>query len=401
MNELNLMEWYVVTREQFNAGTPKDNGLYFIKDENVIYRGSELYTKAIEFYTGEKPTVYAPNRIYMNTDTLVGSVHNGTEWVDVITPGSGTGVTVDTEVTADGANAVSGAAVAAYVGAEIAKVLTGAKWDPNEHILTFPKGHTAEGEEANEVNIVLTGMGVSLQYVKATGKLDLLDAQGNALGESINLDLDRFVVGGEYDAENKKIVLYFDAEKTDKVEIPVAEIVTISAAEGNALELREDGLYVGLPDVSNKMDKPTETTVGNIAIFDANGNVKDSGKNFEDIASGGHSVYRGTTLEEATTGKTPQKDDVAIVATTTGEGENAKTTYATYIYDGTTWVCIADTATTGTGGTTVEIPADKIATSETLAASAADASDEKVVSEKAMLANYEKITEALTWKTEM
>ena len=33
MNELNLMEWYVVKREKINAGTPKDNGHYFIKDE--------------------------------------------------------------------------------------------------------------------------------------------------------------------------------------------------------------------------------------------------------------------------------------------------------------------------------------------------------------------------------
>ena len=399
MDGLNLMEWYVVTREQYNAGTPKDNGLYFITGENVIYRGTQLYTKAIEFYTGDnKPTNPAPNRIYMNSTTFVGSVYNGTEWVDVIKPASD--VTVDEAVTAEGTNAVSGKAVATYVATEIAKVLTGATWDPTEHMLTFPKGFTAEGGEANEVNIVLTGLGVSLQYVKATGKLSLLDASGNELGEGVNLDLDRFVTSGEYDAATKTIKLFFDAEKTDSVSIPVAEIMAISKVEGNALQMKEDGLYVAIPNLDGKMDKPTDTTENNIAVFDANGNVKDSGKSFDDIATGGHAVYRGTTLEEAITGKTPQKDDIAIVSTTTGEGETAKTTYAVHIYDGTNWACISDTAITG-GGSTVEIPADKIATSTTIADSAETASDEKVVSEKAMMDKYEAIASAMTWKTEM
>ncbi len=50
--------------------------------------------------------------------------------------------------------------------------------------------------------------------------------------------------------------------------------VKISEEAGNALVLKNDGLYV---DISGKMNKATGTTAGHIATFDSNGNVIDSG----------------------------------------------------------------------------------------------------------------------------
>lgn len=401
-----MLNWYIVTRAQYNAGTPNENGLYFISDENVIYRGSELYTKSIDFYTGEKPAAPAPGRIYFNTETSTGSVYRENVWVDVIKPAETVEVTVDDTVAVDGANAVSGKAVAAHVAAEIAKVLTNASWDATEHMLTFPKGFTAEGEEANEVNIVLTGLGVGLQYVKATGKLDLIDAAGNALGAGINLDLDRFVTSGEYDAANKKIKLYFDAEKTDFVEIPVAEIMALSATEGNALVMKDDGLYVATPDLTGYLQKPASTTEGNILAFDADGNVVDAGKSVAEIVEEittevGHTTFTGSTLDEALTGHTPTEGDMAIITTVTpGEGEGAEdtTVVTTHYYDGTKWITIA---TTGTTGSVAPAPTIEIATTANVAASAAEGSDAKAASEKLLLTKYEELAAAMSWKTEM
>lgn len=400
-----MLNWHIVTREQYNAGTPVASSLYFIKGENVIYRGTDLYTQAIQFYTGEeKPANPAPGRIYFNTATSTGSVYENNGWVDVIKPAEAAAeIVVDGTVTADGANAVSGKAVNDFVAAEIAKVLTNATWDPTEHMLTFPKGFV-EGEDAPEVNIVLTGLGVGLQYNKTTGKLDLLDASGNAIGDGINLDLDRFVTSGEYDAVNKKIILFFDAEKTDKVEIPVAEIMALSAVEGNALTMKDDGLYVATPDLSGYLAKPESTTEGNVVVFDAEGNVVDSGKSLDEFVAevtAGHAVYRGATLDEALTGHTPAQNDIAIITTTTPateEGGDATTTVTTYSYDGTKWVVIA---TTASAGQVAPAPSVEIATTENAATSAAEASDSKAASEKLVLTKYEELASALEWKETM
>ncbi len=57
--------------------------------------------------------------------------------------------------------------------------------------------------------------------------------------------------------------------------------VNISAAEGNQLQVKEDGLFVPAPaavDLSGKADKVIDAVEGNFAGLDANGNLTDSGK---------------------------------------------------------------------------------------------------------------------------
>ena len=57
--------------------------------------------------------------------------------------------------------------------------------------------------------------------------------------------------------------------------------VNVSAAVGNALVLKDDGLYVPAPekvDISGKADKVTGATTGNFAALDGEGNLTDSGK---------------------------------------------------------------------------------------------------------------------------
>jgi len=57
--------------------------------------------------------------------------------------------------------------------------------------------------------------------------------------------------------------------------------VNISKAEGNQLQLKDDGLYVPPStevDISSKADKVTGAAAGDLAGLDANGNMTDSGK---------------------------------------------------------------------------------------------------------------------------
>lgn len=72
----------------------------------------------------------------------------------------------------------------------------------------------------------------------------------------------------------------------DGKEITVA--VNVSKATGNALQVKEDGLFVPkaeVVDISGKADKVADATEGNFAGLDANGNLTDSGKKASDFVS--------------------------------------------------------------------------------------------------------------------
>ena len=58
--------------------------------------------------------------------------------------------------------------------------------------------------------------------------------------------------------------------------------VNVSAAAGNALTLKDDGLYV---DISGKADKVKNATAGNFAALDESGNLTDSGKKPADFVA--------------------------------------------------------------------------------------------------------------------
>ena len=72
----------------------------------------------------------------------------------------------------------------------------------------------------------------------------------------------------------------------DGKEITVA--VNVSKATDNALQVKEDGLFVPkaeVVDISGKADKVADATEGNFAGLDANGNLSDSGKKASDFVS--------------------------------------------------------------------------------------------------------------------
>lgn len=266
-----MFQWHIVNSVEFHEGVKVPEDLYFLSDTGELYRGEQSFSKAVVEYTGELPTEsVALNRLYINTETFVGSIYNGSEWKTVIDP--------------------------------VTNSINSLSWDSAEHILTVKNGSDTE-------DIVFAGLGVSLSYVGDTGTLQLLDAQGEKIGDPVELAKDKFVTAGEYDPETNKIILYFDAEKTNSVSIDAAGLVDIytgestssvdvqvstdnkitaeikvSTEEGNVLLLKDDGIYVATPDMSDLMSKVIDATEGHIATFDANGQVVDSGKSIEDLA---------------------------------------------------------------------------------------------------------------------
>lgn len=62
----------------------KADSAYFVTDSREIYFGADLYTEAVRFYTGEKPTTPAQGVLYVNETSGTGDVWNGTAWKNVI-----------------------------------------------------------------------------------------------------------------------------------------------------------------------------------------------------------------------------------------------------------------------------------------------------------------------------
>ena len=347
-----MMSWHIVTSAEYASGVKVDGDLYYLSDTHEIYRGTESYSQSITMYA-DLPVSGALNRLYIDSTTLEGKVWNGSTWTTVLKPLAST-------VSSDGQNPVSGAAVTQYVAEQLANALKTESvvkevgYDSTEHLVTVTKGDDSQS------TFVLNGLGCSLTY--SDHKLQLTDASGTPVGDQITLDLERFVTGAEYDTETQSIVLYFDnktgEESTDKITIPVGDLVDVytvedtstvdlemvsnkitaavkvSAESGNAIQTKEDGLYVPAVDTSSFMPKVSAAEEGNIPVLTADGELVDSGLTTDDI--GAASIYQGSSLEEATGSITAKKNDICIV--TEQIGETDKYSRTAYIYDGSSWV---------------------------------------------------------------
>lgn len=295
-----LIKWVITDSSKYAAlGTKEDNALYFLSDTQEIYKGSVSYTQPTVFYDGEKPAVGALGKVYINSTTLEGSVYGASGWKTVIQP-------IATTLNASDTTApVSGKAVADYVTGRITNVagdfVTEVGYNADTHSITYTKGG-----ETESVQITKFVSGVS--YDNTTGVLSFTDAAGNKVGTDINLPLESFVSEGYYDDEAEALVLVVkDVAGTEtEVSIPAADLIKIyeagstnsatvsiansaegntitvdvkvSAAAGNTLEVKDDGLYVAVPDTSGKADKVDASAAGQILVASDEGNLEASGK---------------------------------------------------------------------------------------------------------------------------
>jgi len=214
-----LMRWHIVdTKAEFNLGVPIDNDMYFINETKEIYKGANLYSSPVGLYTTALPTAPATNRLYIHTTDLEGKIHDGNNWITVIRP-------VENVVDDASANPASGAAIASYVSSAIAaglasvNVIKRVTYSGNTRVMSFVHGNDTL------TDITMSGLGMSLSYEQASGKLQLLDVTGAKIGDPVNIDLARVVYDAEYDATRKVLILYFDQAKTKYVEIPVGDII--------------------------------------------------------------------------------------------------------------------------------------------------------------------------------
>lgn len=296
-----MIKWgHCPTLKAYTDIAVKDsNMLYFVEETKQLFRGETLYTEAVAM-VDDFPAVAAVGKLYVHNTTLEGKVYTGTEWKTVIQAIAHT-------VEAEDSKPVTGQAVINYVKAEFGTglngLVTGISFDPTEKNLKYT---VKNGEEQS---VAIDGFVTGASYDGGSGKLTFTVEGGEAI--EINLPKENFVKSGRYDTETKEIVLVLQDDT--EVKIPAAELVDtytgietdtasvtvsesnqisanvkVSAEGGNALQKKSDGLFVAPTDISNKMDKVAGERANEILVSTEDGSAALSGK-----------VVGGSTLSES------------------------------------------------------------------------------------------------------
>ena len=80
---MSAVKFFILTSAQYAAMEPKDDGtLYFVSDQNRIYKGTVPYSHPIEL-VDEFPATGLVGTLYVNTSTKEGKAWNGSAWVTV------------------------------------------------------------------------------------------------------------------------------------------------------------------------------------------------------------------------------------------------------------------------------------------------------------------------------
>lgn len=336
MAKLNL---YKISRTSYDKLVEDSNinaqTIYWL-DDGTICVGGQTYGGQVVFIT-EDPINPEMNTIYINKSNLSAKIYNGIGFESITK-----GYTV--EMSDDGTDNVvpTEKAVANYVAQKIASLPTAVGVT---NIESAGNGKLSITKNGITSDVTMNGTVYSPIWDSANYKLTLPIAGSTAL--EINFAKDSVVRGGKYNADTQEIWLttaedgsYADEDyvikipATDLIDIytgkatstatttvssdnDISVDIKISSESNNAIQTKEDGLYVPSIDISDKMDTIKTTNPDEVVITNANGNVKSSGKKI-----GGDTISGVPDANTLATEVAVQKATKSIAATTL---ESAKT----------------------------------------------------------------------------
>ena len=287
---MSMIKWVVTTSAVYQGLQKENNALYFLTDTQEIYKGQTSFTQSVVM-VDQLPPKGAQGKIYIDNATLEGKVWTGSTWKTVIEP---VAKSLDDKTTEN--KAVSGEAIKKYVTDKVTAAVTdkfveGITYDKESKQLTYKKG-------TSYTNVPIDGFITGVTH--KAGVLSF-NVQGSDSPITIDLPKDNFVESGTYDKENKKIILVL-ANK-NRVEIPAGDLIddtefgntqtvnmTVSKETGvvtadvrvsnedeNQLEIKRDGLYVAPTDLSGVLEKVEKEKANEIIVASADGSVRVSG----------------------------------------------------------------------------------------------------------------------------
>lgn len=294
-----MVSFFTTTSVAYAALTPKDaEALYFVTDTHQVYRGSVLYTGAIQLVTAF-PAKGAEGTLYIISSNLEGRIWEASAW-KVVAKG------YTEKMTATGTDLPTSKAVADYVTDTIAAAIASAP-----HVKDVTYSNTGNERALNIIKDDETTKKISLTDLITTVAYDAtnLTLTFGVSGLSpivVNLPKDNFIQSGSYNVATKNIELLM--KDNTKVLIPAADLIDvytgkatntatttvgadnkisvearISTVAGNILRADatagKEGLYVPPTDLSGKLDKLSiSTPIDEIVLTGASGTVKTSGK---------------------------------------------------------------------------------------------------------------------------
>ncbi len=224
---MGLIKFRTGKLSEFKAATIDNDTLYFITDTLQLYKGNQLFAKSFQVVDGF-PTAGHEGVLYIDRTTKLVKTYNNGVWVDEldIKP------VIADAVTVNGADAVSGKAVATYVQTAIDNITGGS----NSTVVTsitagdqFGTLKITQGATETTVSTNVGGAVVNPTY-DAEGRVITLPVQG---GDTlvINLGKDMVVKSGVYNADTNELELTLTDGSL--VKIPVGKLIDIYTASAD------------------------------------------------------------------------------------------------------------------------------------------------------------------------
>lgn len=260
----NTYRFFIATKAQHTEGVKRgimqDNFLLYLYDTHEIYKGAEKYGSDNFIVCTSKPAVAYPDKLYcINgelyhymdilgwvklTSRTVFEINNATDPDSIPTSAAVTNAiksaigSMDNSITGMAWSSTSGLVTVTRNSGyseniELSGAVTHPSYSERERILRLPVvgGNTVEIALGEDTHIV-SG------HIAADGETLILGTQDN--DEAVYIDVSKLaaLVKPESVKESSTVALKFDEDGIMSAEVKV------SADEGNAIEVREDGLFV-------------------------------------------------------------------------------------------------------------------------------------------------------------
>ena len=230
---------------------PKDDGtLYFVSDQNRIYKGTIPYSHPIEL-VDEFPAAGLVGTLYVNTSTKEGKAWNGSSWVTVQ-------LAVSTTLDDSDEAIPTSKAVKEYVDGAVEDIVAGG--GAVTDVTYADKTITVKKGTNSATPLQLTGLVDGAEYDGASGKLTFTTNGGTPI--EINLPVEQFLAAAAYhilslkmtdntkfDVDLGDLIDVYEAGETESISVTVSDgtisaTLKVSSEAENQLQIRSDGAYV-------------------------------------------------------------------------------------------------------------------------------------------------------------
>jgi len=255
--------FYTGTQAQFNSlQTKNENALYFLTDVHKLYKGSTLFTQAVEV-VGSFPESGSQGLVYVKSGTYETRQWNGTAWETLALP-------VATSITASSDNSAIPTALAVknYVDGQITEVNTGVT-GAVANVTYANKSISVQKGSGTPTATALTGFVDGASYNGSTGVLTFTTNGGTPI--SVNLPVENFLSAASFNSSTNVLTLTLTGGETVTCNLAdlvdaytggngatvnvsvsggvVTAAVNVSSDSGNIVTAKNDGIYATV-DVS-------------------------------------------------------------------------------------------------------------------------------------------------------